>query len=310
MQKNLSSFMILFSLLLVLCLHAFAAESVAPASLNGTGNAPLFSTYIVQTAQDDPSLTLLSHDLKASASPASDYVVLNGVSIGLQAAKATVNGMTYLAVAPILSALYPDVTLTFQDNTLTATASNLHLEASIGSFYFTVNGRYSYIPETAIAQDGILLLPAEAFTSALGCSFAQSAETGDMTIRKVGAIPVSTPHSENDLYWLSRAIYSEAGNQPIAGRIAVGTVILNRVANPSFPNTIEGVIFVPGQFSPVANGTIYHEPDAMSVLAAKLCLDGAREAGDSLYFNVTSMYSWADSSRAYVCTIGGHNFYL
>ena len=94
------------------------------------------------------------------------------------------------------------------------------------------------------------------------------------------------------------------------GRLAVGTVILNRVADPQFPNTVEEVIFEPGQFSPVSNGTIYREPDEDSLVAARLCLDGVREAGDCLYFNVTSLYSWADRARTYYCTIGGHNFYL
>ena len=94
------------------------------------------------------------------------------------------------------------------------------------------------------------------------------------------------------------------------GRIAVGTVILNRVANEAFPNTIKEVLFAPRQFSPVSNGTIFLTPDEQSVVAAKLCLDGVREAGECLYFNVTSMVSWADKSRTLYCTIGDHNFYL
>ena len=94
------------------------------------------------------------------------------------------------------------------------------------------------------------------------------------------------------------------------GRIAVGTVILNRVADPAFPDTVQEVIFAPRQFSPVDNGTIYLTPDTESVIAAKLCLDGAREAENCLYFNVTSMVSWADRARTLSCTIGDHNFYL
>ena len=117
-------------------------------------------------------------------------------------------------------------------------------------------------------------------------------------------------YDEESLYWLSRAIFSESGNQPMNGRIAVGTVILNRVANEAFPNTVKEVVFAPNQFSPVAIGTIYRDPDEDSIVAAKLCFDGTREAGESLYFNTTTMYSWADQSRELVCTIGGHNFYL
>ena len=161
-----------------------------------------------------------------------------------------------------------------------------------------------------IQQDGGLLLPVRTLCKALGCSVLGDQEGQDLAIRQVES-PVTAPsYEENDLYWLSRAIYAESGNQPMKGRIAVGTVILNRVKDPTFPDTIEDVIFSPGQFSPVANGTIYREPDKDSLVAAKLCLDGVREAGDCLYFNVTTMYSWADRARTYYCTIVGHNFYL
>jgi len=161
-----------------------------------------------------------------------------------------------------------------------------------------------------MAQENDLLLPAESLANALGCSVVKEPATGTLSIRRVGPVATANTYVEEDLYWLSRAIYSESGNQPMKGRIAVGTVILNRVADEAFPDTIQEVIFAPGQFSPVANGTIYRTPDEKSVIAAKLCLDGVREADGCLYFNVTSMYSWADQSRTYSCTIGGHNFYL
>ena len=145
---------------------------------------------------------------------------------------------------------------------------------------------------------------------ALGCSMTGQGLEEDIIMKQV-APPVSAKtYEEEALYWLSRAIFSESGNQPMNGRIAVGTVILNRVANDAFPNTVKEVVFAPNQFSPVSMGTIYRDPDQDSIIAAKLCLDGVREAGESLYFNTTTMYSWADQSREYVCTIGGHKFYL
>ena len=54
------------------------------------------------------------------------------------------------------------------------------------------------------------------------------------------------------------------------------------------------------QVAPPASAKVYEEE----------ALYWVREAGDSLYFNTTTMYSWADQSREYVCTIGGHKFYL
>lgn len=53
---------------------------------------------------------------------------------------------------------------------------------------------------------------------------------------------------------LAAIIECEAGNQSYEGKCAVGSVIINRVRNPRFANTIQEVIFAPGQFSPVASG--------------------------------------------------------
>ena len=96
--------------------------------------------------------------------------------------------------------------------------------------------------------------------------------------------------------------------------MAVGTVVLNRVASDEFPNNIYDVIFDRKwgvQFTPVANGTIYDTPTAESVLAAKLCLEGGRVAGDSLYFLAPELTSnhWIMNNREYVTTIGCHWFY-
>ena len=94
----------------------------------------------------------------------------------------------------------------------------------------------------------------------------------------------------------------------------MGNVVLNRVADGGFPNTIYGVIFDDrwgGQFEPVRNGTIYDEPTEESVLAAKLCLEGANTAGDSLYFLAPALTTnhWIMQNRTYRTTIGSHWFY-
>ena len=58
-------------------------------------------------------------------------------------------------------------------------------------------------------------------------------------------------------------------------------------------------------------GSIYRTPNAESVLAAKLCLEGVNTAGNSLYFvnPTTSPGSWASRNRPYVATIGAHAFF-
>ena len=63
-----------------------------------------------------------------------------------------------------------------------------------------------------------------------------------------------------DFDLLARLITAEADGEPYAGKVAVGAVVLNRVRNPNFPNTIRGVIYQYEdgiyQFEPVLNGWI------------------------------------------------------
>lgn len=59
---------------------------------------------------------------------------------------------------------------------------------------------------------------------------------------------------DSDLYLLGAIIQCEADGEPYEGKLAVGSVVLNRVKSSYFPNTISGVIYQSGQFSPVASG--------------------------------------------------------
>lgn len=125
----------------------------------------------------------------------------------------------------------------------------------------------------------------------------------------------SKSYNEDDIFWLARIIEAEAGGESYKGKVAVGSVILNRVNSKEFPNTVYGVIFeyygkIP-QFSPVAEGTIYNTPSKESVKAAKDAINGAKPAGNSTYFfNPTKAAgSWIVKNKAYVTKIGGHSFY-
>lgn len=89
-------------------------------------------------------------------------------------------------------------------------------------------------------------------------------------------------YTDEDLYWLSRIISAESQGEPLEGQIAVGNVVLNRVASDQFPNTIRAVVFDTNngvQFEPLSNGTLYNAPTAQSVAAAKLVLSGSSTAG-------------------------------
>ena len=125
----------------------------------------------------------------------------------------------------------------------------------------------------------------------------------------------TTTTAATNLYWLSRIIHAEAEAEPYAGKVAVGNVVINRANSGTFASTIKGVIFeyshgLP-QFSPVADGTIYKTPSAISVQAAKAALADERPVGTSMFFfnPDKSAGSWIVNNKTFVKTIGNHDFY-
>ena len=93
----------------------------------------------------------------------------------------------------------------------------------------------------------------------------------------------------NDVAMLAALIECEAGGESYTGMVAVGAVVVNRVNSGSFPNSISGVIYQSGQFTPVATGT-FQSVLARGVrsdcyAAAQAALAGESPVGGCLYFN-------------------------
>lgn len=118
-----------------------------------------------------------------------------------------------------------------------------------------------------------------------------------------------TEQESNDLYLLAKCIHAEARGESYVGKVAVGAVILNRVASPDFPDTIYGVIYQPWAFTAVHDGQINLEPERASYQAATDALNGWDPTYGSLYYYnpSTASSSWI-FSRQTVVTIGKHIF--
>lgn len=63
-------------------------------------------------------------------------------------------------------------------------------------------------------------------------------------------------YDTSDLAMMAAIIECEAGNQSYEGKLAVGSVIVNRINSPKFGNTLQAVLYAPSQFSPVASGRL------------------------------------------------------
>ena len=110
-------------------------------------------------------------------------------------------------------------------------------------------------------------------------------------------------------YLLAQLVESEATGEPYAGKVAVAEVVLNRVKDGGFPNSIEGVIYQPGQFQVVSNGRINMKPTQESINASNEALAGSNYTYGALYFYNAAIATnrWQDSLRTTV-VIGNHTF--
>ena len=249
--------------------------------------APEASFVVVDTASEEAAAAPAETTDNRNTVP----LLVNGQEVG---ACAIIGGVPYAAAADFCWALYGE---------------ELPLAAEAGQEYFVCNGRYFYVEGGVPAVDGKAYLPVEDMAECLGVTatwdrvqWTVSVEAEELSLLESG----DTYYNETDLYWLSRVIYAEAGNQPLKGQIGVGNVVLNRLADEAFvgQDTIYDVIFAKNQFDVVANGMIYMEPGESAVIAAKLALEGWDVVSGATYFA-----TW-DFGEGYECVIwlGDHCF--
>ena len=108
---------------------------------------------------------------------------------------------------------------------------------------------------------------------------------------------------------LATIIYCEAGNQPWEGKVAVGNVVLNRIASGSFPNDMDSVLRAPSQFTPVGSGKYDRMLGSGRVPqscydAAQAAMDGESYVGGCLYFKNPKIAGAHDGT-----VIGEHVFW-
>ena len=91
-------------------------------------------------------------------------------------------------------------------------------------------------------------------------------------------------YTEEELYIMSHLIMGEAGGQSRACKVAVGSVVLNRVASHRFPNTIKSVVFQKGQYACTWDGNYNKTPNAESIEVAKYLLENGSQLPEYVIF--------------------------
>lgn len=111
---------------------------------------------------------------------------------------------------------------------------------------------------------------------------------------------------EDTLMLLAALIQCEAGGESYEGQVAVGAVVMNRVRSSAYPDTIYGVIFASGQFTPAQSGKVDRVLESGKIHSS--CIEAAKEALAGVS-NVGDLTHFRRNNGREGLVIGNHVFY-
>jgi len=171
----------------------------------------------------------------------------------------------------------------------------------LGYYKGTVDGIYGTATKKAVT----------AFQK--NCGITADGIAGAKTLKFLGlgssSSSTSSAYTNSDVRLLAKLIAAEARGESYKGQVAVGAVVLNRVAHSSFPDSISGVIYQKGAFSCVNDSNWSVSPNATSLKAARDCINGWDPSGGAIYYyNPAKTSNSFMHSRPVITTIGRHVF--
>lgn len=141
------------------------------------------------------------------------------------------------------------------------------------------------------------------------------AARGAKPIAEATPVKPERAFGDGDSDVLLRIAMAEAEGESTEGKALVMRVVLNRVQDPEFPDTVEEVVLQSAdgeyQFSPAAPGGRYwtETPDGDCMEALRMIEDGWDKSEGALYFESCEGESWQSGHCEYLFTLGGHRFY-
>ena len=223
---------------------------------------------------------------------------------------------TFVSVRDFIETLHPDAVFSYKDGTVTAAHTDMYMELHPGKIYCYANGRMLPVSDPCFELEDTFYAPIRLLDQLYGYDVQWDEEAATVTLTENGQQLISGEefYNQEDYILLARLINAEAGNQSLEGKIAVGNVIMNRIDDSRFPDTVADVIYDRScgiQLSTAYNGSLNKKPNADSYIAAKLVLEGYSVAEDCLYFLNPSISrsSWVIRNRPYTMTIGDHAFF-
>jgi N-acetylmuramoyl-L-alanine amidase len=326
-RKLTTNFICIFIMLSVIATTAFAAEhnsgsevpktDVEAVTEEALGSEVADGYELIDTVEAINMIDTASGEPEDPAEETQDAnyivnIIIDGeISHDISGAAVLIDDTTYIPIRAFCERMGSYVE--WVDGTVWVTSQKLSMNIPIGSKYFTANGRYLHTPPT-VNIDGTTMIPIRPIAKTFDATVDWDGQTRSVIITSGsgGILSGSEFYNSDDVYWLSRIINAEARGEIFEGRVAVGNVILNRVASPLFPDTVYSVIFDNRygiQFTPAYSGAIYNSPSEDCVIAAKIALEGYNFAGNSLYFSSAYVSCWATWNRPFNFQLGNHAFY-
>lgn len=119
--------------------------------------------------------------------------------------------------------------------------------------------------------------------------------------------------TDSDVYLMAQIVYAESRSEPYEGKVAVASVILNRLQSPGFPKSIKGVIMQKNAFSCLVNGQIDVIPDKVSYDAVLEALAGKDPTNKAVFFynpRIATSIWMKNIGKTNVKPIGNHVFFV
>lgn len=132
----------------------------------------------------------------------------------------------------------------------------------------------------------------------------------EATLKKMGITIGSFPTATGaNINLLARIISAEGRGESYVGQVAIGAVICNRIEHPSFPDTLQGVIYQNGAFTAIVDGQFDEEVSESAYYAARDALSGWDPTGGCIYyFNPKKTSDEYMHSREVIKVIDDHYF--
>lgn len=119
--------------------------------------------------------------------------------------------------------------------------------------------------------------------------------------------------NSTDIDLMAKVVFGESRGEPYEGKVAVASVILNRVYTPGFPKSIREVILQPSAFSCVINNTVQGTPDESCYNAVLDALKGHDPTNNALFFynpKISTCDWMSNINKSNIKSIGNHVFFI